>query len=84
MLIFAAGGEEGAHHHCGDDAATERVVGVDQSSLLGVTTGRGSSVKAGPVHPEEDRTNLHKEKLQNTLFYPIFLGWKNHFVLTGA
>ena len=55
-----AGGEEGADDHGGDDAATQGVVGVDQSSLLGVTTGRGSCVKAGPVHPQEDRPHLQQ------------------------
>ena len=72
-------GEEAAHHHGGDHAAAEGVVGVDEGSLLGVSTGRGPRVEAGPVHPEEDRPDLKQSAL-----VLIFLQFsqKNYFFKT--
>ena len=57
-------GEEAAHHHGGDDAAAERVVSVDKGPLLGISTGRGPCVEAGPVHPQEDRPHLRQSALE--------------------
>ena len=40
------------------DTRAERVVSVNDCSLLSISSGSGTIVKTAPEHPEEDGTNL--------------------------
>ena len=54
-------GHEAADDDCGNGAAGQGVVGVDDGALLGIPTGCSCTIEAGPEHPQEDSSNLEME-----------------------
>ena len=54
-------GHEAADDDCGDGAACQGVVGVDDGALLGIPTRCCSAIETWPEHPQENSSNLEME-----------------------